>query len=384
MKILFLFLLLSLFFSCNKTRTSSPLKIKGTYAEQVKVVPLRIETIRGKMKYSELVDTSTLSVIPLETTKESVFGSNIECKIFNENIYIRDCQQKTILVFSETGKFLGKVDKVGRSPQEYIYCKDFWVEADSIMILDYSRLLYYNRRDFSFIKSVDLGKKGIAALTMAADDSSYYFQLSEISAIQSSVVITDKNFNVKTALRDPSFGKKAIFTFPTFFKMTGKMYYHHEYNDTLYRPNSKGLEIEYIWDCGERAFNLDQYFRIPVNVNSSYPVREVPERYFCSFVGYAYADSILSFSGSYGGKTLKCLYSLISGKVKIMNLENIEDDVFHMNMRIYPYISENDYFYTLIYPNTSLNGRRPRQEGPFSGRTEDDNPVFLKFKYRKF
>ncbi|MFV0604984.1 MAG: 6-bladed beta-propeller [Niabella sp.] len=52
---------------------------------------------------------SDVEYIPLETTKESLFGDVNELKITDSSIIITDIDTKSLLIFSKTGRFLKRI-----------------------------------------------------------------------------------------------------------------------------------------------------------------------------------------------------------------------------------------------------------------------------------
>lgn len=84
-------------------------------------------------------DYSNPTLIKLETTDESIFGSFNEIKVYNDCIYILDCTiTNSILSFDiHTGKFNFKLRNIGKGKGEYLYPRSFSVSDDTIFIYDY-------------------------------------------------------------------------------------------------------------------------------------------------------------------------------------------------------------------------------------------------------
>lgn len=61
-----------------------------------------------------------IKFIPLETTKESLFGSINQLKIADDNFIIYDYDTKSILIFTKEGKYKGKINatKIEKDPNE--------------------------------------------------------------------------------------------------------------------------------------------------------------------------------------------------------------------------------------------------------------------------
>lgn len=88
--------------------------------------------------YSELF--SNYELIPLENKEECAFSSIDKVKILNDTIFIMDMTTRSVYIFSPEGKFLGKVCRPGRGPEEYLGAVDFDIDSFErlIFILDWS------------------------------------------------------------------------------------------------------------------------------------------------------------------------------------------------------------------------------------------------------
>lgn len=82
-----------------------------------KMVTLRIDpsSARGST-VSQFFDE--VNFIPLETTKESLFGSISQLKMTNDNYFVFDWETKAVLIFTKTGKYVAKVNasKIEKDP----------------------------------------------------------------------------------------------------------------------------------------------------------------------------------------------------------------------------------------------------------------------------
>lgn len=84
---------------------------------------------------------SELTIIPLETTNQSLMNVNVNSKLlyYKNRFYILDRKQHVVFIFDENGKFLlSSKDKEGQGPGEYFSLIDFDIntEKDLIEILD--------------------------------------------------------------------------------------------------------------------------------------------------------------------------------------------------------------------------------------------------------
>lgn len=97
------------------------------------------------------------SITSLETTKESIFAEPSKVLVNKNNFYIYDLSLQQILSFNHEGKFLGKLDKKGKGPEEYLDLRDFQIiDNKLISILTYDKVMYYDL-GFKYIDSYRIG-----------------------------------------------------------------------------------------------------------------------------------------------------------------------------------------------------------------------------------
>ena len=83
-----------------------------------------------KAKLSNLVDS--IQYLPLETNDSSLIGNISRIVATPHQIFVGDRLANSVFVFNKQGKFLHKICRQGRGPEEYIRLYDFDVnEQDS-------------------------------------------------------------------------------------------------------------------------------------------------------------------------------------------------------------------------------------------------------------
>jgi len=151
MKIKLLVFLLVIFSACGRKNIVT--------TESVLKIDLLSESRSKVNNISEFA--TNIEYIPLQTTENSLIG-NIVRKIVNvgENLYVQSSEE--ILCFDIEGKFLFKIEKRGRGPEEYTFITDFDISSDNkiLTILSSSnrKLLTYGISDtvFTFQRSISL------------------------------------------------------------------------------------------------------------------------------------------------------------------------------------------------------------------------------------
>ncbi|MBB6239085.1 hypothetical protein HDC90_003732 [Pedobacter sp. AK013] len=140
-----LFFILGYLFFCNATFAQTG-KIDSS-----KMVTLRIDpqTARGAT-VSQVF--SEVEFIPLETTKESLFGNISQLKIIDDNYIIYDYDTKSILIFAKDGKYRSKINANSIPPEKNEKNKaefyGFTIEKENnipyIIVFAHPRVFYFD------------------------------------------------------------------------------------------------------------------------------------------------------------------------------------------------------------------------------------------------
>ena len=97
--------------------------------------------------------------IPLETSskEDNIIAGINKIIMQDDRIYILDKERASVLIFSHDGKYINKINKRGRGPQEYLEIKDFDVRNSIIYTLSRSnKAIYAYDIKGNFIQSYDL------------------------------------------------------------------------------------------------------------------------------------------------------------------------------------------------------------------------------------
>jgi hypothetical protein len=107
--------------------------------------------------------------IVLETSDSSLMQNIRKIYIANNKIFILTWGDAQILIFDINGKFIGKINKNGRGPEEYSYAVDFSISSngDTLCLFDkeLAKLIYYSPNGkFFFSKSLNADLETYLAL----------------------------------------------------------------------------------------------------------------------------------------------------------------------------------------------------------------------------
>jgi hypothetical protein len=120
---------------------------------------------------------SEFDIIRLETNDDNLIARIDEICYENNSFYILDKTSHAIFRFSDTGKYLSKLDKQGQGPDEYISINEFMVIDENLWIYDneYSRILCYDTNN-TVVDRIDLKHKhfNVAAMSHDHDTDNIY------------------------------------------------------------------------------------------------------------------------------------------------------------------------------------------------------------------
>ena len=86
---------------------------------------------------SSILDTTFFEVMKLETNEECILSDDINrVTIHGDTVVIADFNTKSIYFFSKEGKYLTRISRAGRGPQEYIDISDVFFDDEYLFITD--------------------------------------------------------------------------------------------------------------------------------------------------------------------------------------------------------------------------------------------------------
>ena len=235
-----------------------------------------IDTEQAQEDDSELFEAP--HIIPLETLEDAVMVRADKILVRNDNIYLLDESQNILFVFDTIGRFVKKLDKVGRGPGEYIMINDFCIDEDSenIEILDsFSGKCKIYDADFNFIEEFRIPSgtanyfmrlnDSITALFSESDGMAYLYNRAA-KETYSELVVSNETIEFKTgygAANSPfkSYSGETLFLAPA--------------QKRVYKVTPEGFELKYSFSFGKNEGNL---FSLPVGGDLPYYMSLTRER----------------------------------------------------------------------------------------------------------
>ena len=155
MRYYFLFFLLLVSYSCSR--------------EDQNPDSIRIDLSRsyGNEQLENIVDD--IRLVPLETNDSCIVGQYDRVIVKGRSIFILDKMQNTVFCFDTTGKFRQKINRQGRSGQEYITADDFIVQDNTLIVFDNnkSQLQFYDFQG-NYVKTIPICQGDQIAIRQAA------------------------------------------------------------------------------------------------------------------------------------------------------------------------------------------------------------------------
>jgi hypothetical protein len=192
---------------------------------------------------------SDIEYIPLQTNENSLVGDIFKIVASGNNLFIQNSINE-ILCFDKTGKFLFKLNKTGRGPNEYKFIVDFDVSSDgkTLLILSGDKILLYNNSDsgFFFKKSLNLNRPVPSKIDMVPGTSNVLLSIDPLTGSEYSLNILI-NINGDTLNLKPNYYKfKKVDKFTRGLSneslhayVGNTLYFKEEFSDTVFSINKE-------------------------------------------------------------------------------------------------------------------------------------------------
>ncbi len=172
-RILFLFCLCIFFIGCKNNEQQVEM------GEMIKIDPNDVE---DEINLSEIADS--VKYIKLQTDSNCVMGRLHSIFIKNKYIYAWDISQQTLFVFDKSGRFISKLDKQGRGPDEYLHIGAVFIDEDEEYVdivnsvSENTSVLRYSNLSFKLLDKRPIVR--ISANSFRHTENTYYFATQQI------------------------------------------------------------------------------------------------------------------------------------------------------------------------------------------------------------
>ncbi len=377
------------FISCKEVHQDPlPVNTKGCK----EMVEINIDLDKNTLPFDSLMDF--VSFVKLETTEGNLIGGISQILFVKDKIIVVDSDvSKTITVYSESGKYLNNIGKLGQGPGEYSYLGHVTLTPDKsmVVIVDMgSGYLKYFGFDGSFVKSVKFpfwfsNCEFISDNIIAGHYSGGNIINKNNSSYKPLLIITDLQGNVYSSGFQSYYSK--TFTSTTLMplrKFDDDVIYSPPFSDTIYHVTDKGLEpLYYLKIKGAKQISIDNnttdnsweeykennpFFNGEIIELKDATMINISERYknWSRFIIYSKKqDKIFGCTGTLSNPFFR-IFSVPKARYK--------DDMIVVDERASNIIANRNIFYQL--------GEKNIVDKLFKDLTEDNNPVLFFYKIK--
>ena len=397
MKKLFCIFIITFLFACSNEK-----KHEGVASMQR--IDLSSITFDKALKLSSF--TESVEAIPLETLPESLIGEINKIYYRNGRYYMLVTNGMTnarTLVFSDTGKFLFKLDRIGQGEGEYVDMKTFALMPNAdIKVFAWGKVVTYDSIG-NYLYESPMSHYAIDALTYP--DGSYMVKdINGGKNYKALYTFTQKDKEIASLISLSPIEQKIATTFLsciTFSSYAGKHYFAHPYCDTIYSVDAHSATPAYYLDFGK--YKVD-YSNVKVEDRTVDILKKLSHKEHAKLGDFQFYSDLLMLNLYFGRTSSLCFYSLKTGK--FMNGVQIVDDMYFKNNAIkltpknLPCAIIDGYMYALISPSlltdlytnskqsmsaqewNSFKQKHATLMGLCESISEEDNPVLLKIKLK--
>lgn len=326
---------------------------------------------------------SDKSIIPLETTDESLIKYIDKLVLLNGKMYIFDKTQKTVFVFDAEGKFLHKISNIGKGPGEYEQIQDFCIdtlENKIILIADRPYKMLFYTMDGKFVNEKEM--TGWYNNILTTPSNIVIYNRSNSQEKYKILFQSRKTGEINNFL--PYSGKipSTNIAFPNFCRSYAT-YFYEVLNDTIYKITDSAIKPAFYIDFGKdklpenlrKCSDYNQIFREVVNTNKY--------GYFISNFRETEKYIIFKFEPD-----RKVFYS--KADKKIMVLRTIFDDKTGLPIYYFAHDGKDNKFISIIEAGNFCSFLRlpadlyaktypefPKVKSQFGNVKKTDNPIIV-------
>jgi len=92
----------------------------------------RIDINSPRVKLTDLIES--IEILGLEETEESLLSDIREIFVYQDKLLFRYKKSGDIFIFNDKGKFINRINRTGKGPEEYTQITDMWLEGDTIAL----------------------------------------------------------------------------------------------------------------------------------------------------------------------------------------------------------------------------------------------------------
>ena len=377
--IIYSLLFMLILISCNKTEENRANIVLSFDLDK---------QIEKEIPFEKVFDE--VQLVPLETSKESMIHEITKFEIYNRRIYVLDARQRAFFIFDLNGRFIKKIQSIGKGPEEYTEIVDISINEynKNIELLTPTRNLISYDLNGSFIKkdNLNLGNKVVHQFANVSEDmicfysffskkklTMYSRSLDKIlyDAIESPTSEIDG-----TVLQSPS----------SPFNEIGKVtYFMDGLNREIFKLTKDELVKVKIFDFGNYNLDLKYLKEIEGGFNEKHQkIKELSSKSVVAFSSYKENENFIVTSFAFKNTFVNLIVNKTT-KAEILFNEFENQIAFpSLNVKLY-----NDTVVTTIEPSylehyiPDINSKIKGNITSIEDLEINDNPVLVKYKFIK-
>jgi len=328
--------------SCSSEKSDTVIKAEHTIVVDEKL-------FNTKRKASDII--STMTIVPLETSDESLVGNIDKIVPKGDTLFFQDNLGKSILLFDRRGKFLNKIRRYGQGPGEYLTLDDFTVtRSGKIIILDgeFRKLIFLDEKgEYLSQQKIPIYVNALECI----DDTLIVFNG---ASTNDRVIIWDfhKEKVVSSHIRyDRRYSTKIL---KPLIKYGDIIYFQRAKSSVIYKVTTENLEEKWFIDFGKRNINLK-------NLEQVYPIGNyVAPDYYIEMNRFIESDKYILFDfrcNELSDYNFFMYYSKTTGTQICFNNNRFQDDKFFLKYMYFARaVSATNEFVSCMPPQYVLEG----------------------------
>jgi hypothetical protein len=353
----------------------------------IKQINVSFDKEKECIKMSEMV--ASVSYIPL-ITSDDVLINEIE-KVVSDGGFIYVSDGLSLYKFSSDGAFIGKIQKNGSGPDEYLSISDFLIDGNGLpwILSGGNKKIMNYAWDGEVIKSFDLDIR-VSRISFMNDDSMILYCGNE----------TDNNeyrlntIDLKTKERKNSFSKidthKATYlhvgSMNHFFSFQNKLRFYEVFNDTVYSIENNDI-TPYLY------LNIENKNIPPSFYENDYAnVMDFFQSLFTHSYGYGitlFFESENNYVTSYYYNKECYLNITAKNNTYSHNIKTIKDDIalynYPVNLTGLTFFPDNNGLLMVVYPHEIMDYAKEnlskeecaKIKEKINYTSEDQNPLII-------
>ena len=208
---------------------------------------------------------SNIEIIPLETNENSLIARQGKTLYHDNKFFVLDKSQNALFIFTDKGKFIKKIQRVGRGPGEYSLVYDFNINPYT------NNLEFLNPRGAILVYNLD--GEFISEISLPNDNSAYHnFINVSPDTVLFYTASNEKLFSLYARSKDEilrQFYDALHHNFPIktqntpLYKSNGNIYFTDAAQNHFYKYENDSLISQYTWDFGK--YNFNHYEELPLD-----------------------------------------------------------------------------------------------------------------------